>query len=495
MQKLKRIFIFMSFIMVSLQSFSALTLNAFAYTVGDVVINEIAWAGSLDNSSDEWIELYNTTNQTIDLTGWYIEDDVSSSYTIVSGSVSPHGYFLIEDAETSVSNVVANSVIGLSFANAGDSLVFKNSTGVVIDTVNGSGGAWYSGDPLTKATMERIDPNVTLDTAGNWASALNSNGSVSSLGSAILGTPGSANSNFGGSGLEVSLTPSKTTLNTGEQLTVSVEVDGATDLYSYGFDINYDPAVLSYDSSSESNFLKIDAVTTAYNASLENSEEGTLIVGNARLINPPSGVDGSGELFNIVFDVIGANGSSTSLTFGAGSFLSDSLGGVPAVYNPTEITVGTTSVSTVSNLQIGTGTERYSLSLSWTGGLGSDSYIVKKKMTDGAFVTIGNNLTSLNFVDSASLVPGITYFYQVIAVSGGVQSLPIEINGADNRGIAGDIDRSDRVDGKDIESLARSYGSAFGDEEYLLQNDTNYDGIIDGSDLIDIGSNFGLTYS
>ena len=37
--------------------------TVFAANLGDVVINEVAWAGSGDNSNDEWIELYNTTSQ------------------------------------------------------------------------------------------------------------------------------------------------------------------------------------------------------------------------------------------------------------------------------------------------------------------------------------------------------------------------------------------------------------------------------------------------
>jgi hypothetical protein len=37
---------------------------------GDVVINEIAWAGTLASANDEWIELYNTTTGKADITGW-----------------------------------------------------------------------------------------------------------------------------------------------------------------------------------------------------------------------------------------------------------------------------------------------------------------------------------------------------------------------------------------------------------------------------------------
>ena len=130
-----------------------------AYSGGDVVINEVAWAGSVDGSSDEWIELYNNTSQTIDLTGWYIEDDGSSVYEIQSGEIGPHGYFLIEDSEESVSNP-ADAVISISLANSGDSLALFDAEGNVMDTVNTSGGAWFAGNSGDKSTMEKIDPKV-----------------------------------------------------------------------------------------------------------------------------------------------------------------------------------------------------------------------------------------------------------------------------------------------------------------------------------------------
>jgi hypothetical protein len=37
---------------------------------GDVVISEVAWGGTAASPNDEWIELYNTTPDSITLTGW-----------------------------------------------------------------------------------------------------------------------------------------------------------------------------------------------------------------------------------------------------------------------------------------------------------------------------------------------------------------------------------------------------------------------------------------
>lgn len=494
MERMKRFFIYMVLFVLALQSFS-FRMAAYAYNSGSVVINEIAWAGTADSSNDEWIELYNTTSQPIDLTGWIIEDDGVPSYHL-SGEIAAHGYFLIEDTEETVNNLTASAIIGLSLANAGDSLILKDDAGNVIDTVNGSGGAWYSGDGTTKASMERIDPATFTDSANNWATSTKNNGSNGRSGSAIFGTPGSANSSFSG-GAEVNFVASGTSFNTGDNFTVNVEVDKVTDLYAYGFEVKYDPSVLNFVSASEKDFLKGGTSSTSFDYALENDQEGVLIVGNARLSNPPDGVDGSGDLFSLEFEVVGTDGKSSAINFGPTSFLADSNADIPVQMNGFNVSVGEISSGGVSNLQADEGSEKYSLKLVWTApASGADKYIVKRKLQNGSYISLGET-TEISFVDKdgiqggGNIIPNIEYSYQVVAVKSGVLSSPVTVTVTETRGLIGDNNRSGRVDGRDIEKLARAYGSGFGDEEYNPLADTNFDGVIDGSDLIDIGVNFG----
>ena len=54
------------------------------------------WAGSDDHELDEWIELYNNTEHSIDLTGFKIYGSSSSFHPIeLVGSVAPGDYYLI----------------------------------------------------------------------------------------------------------------------------------------------------------------------------------------------------------------------------------------------------------------------------------------------------------------------------------------------------------------------------------------------------------------
>lgn len=490
--------------MLVIQSLISGLFTAYAEVgAGSVIINEIAWAGTIDNANDEWIELYNTTSQPVDLVGWYIEDDFTDKYTIASGVIPAKGYFLIEDNDSAVSNISADALIGLSLANSGDSLILKTAANAAIDSVNAGGAAWYAGDNVSKATMERIDPSVLVDSAQNFASATSGNGSLSSSGSAILGTPKGQNSVFsGGQGAaSVEFDLSSETPLIGSTVTATVIINNAANLFAYGFDIVYNPAVLEYVSASEAGFLSGNGqTTTSFNADLEDGLAGKLVVGNARLISPASGVSGSGNLFTITFKVIGSEGSKSDLTFGAGSFTADVSGDILTNLKSTSLTVASNQIGAVSNVAVAQGTDIYSLKLTWIAPAGgADSYIIFRKKADGTFAQIGTS-TGTEFIDNDSLnfggkiIPSITYTYQIKAVKSGIQSQAVEKTGTETRGLKGDNNRSARIDGRDIENLAKHYGAKTADAGFDALSDTTFDGIIDGSDLIDIGANFALTY-
>lgn len=159
-----------------------------------VVINEVAWPGSAANSSDEWIELYNTTGGAINLAGWKIVDDAGAQTYNLSGTIAANGYFLIERSAAATS-VAGDLVIGgISLANTGDTLELQNASGTRVDIVNASGGAWYAGTTSGYYTMERKTAGGG-DAASNWA---NNNGVIrngtNSGGGAINGTPRAKNS-------------------------------------------------------------------------------------------------------------------------------------------------------------------------------------------------------------------------------------------------------------------------------------------------------------
>jgi Lamin Tail Domain len=169
----------------------------------DVVINEIAWGGTVASASAEWIELYNTTTSDIDLTNWTIvtADGNPTIITIPSGIIPKDGYFLLERAETAVNDIAANYVYGGSnFSNSGESLQLLDSFNNLIDTANNNGGGWPAGTAGTGSpiygSMERVN-YLIADSDTNWLTnnGLVRNGSDSATPpNPINGTPKQINS-------------------------------------------------------------------------------------------------------------------------------------------------------------------------------------------------------------------------------------------------------------------------------------------------------------
>jgi hypothetical protein len=157
-----------------------------------ILINEIAWAGTLASSNDEWIELFNPSNQLINLEGWMLTDgnDIRIS---LSGTISASGFYLLERTDDStIANLSADQVYSGGLKNSGETLWLLDPTGATIDSANHAGGKWSAGKASTRESMER---RGGFDHAGNWGTFAghHQNGNDAS-GNAIRGTPGKKNS-------------------------------------------------------------------------------------------------------------------------------------------------------------------------------------------------------------------------------------------------------------------------------------------------------------
>jgi len=107
------------------------SISAVKSNFGDVVINELV-ADPGDNEV-EWLELFNTKDREIDLSGWRIEDG-SKAKTSLSGSLGFNGtdrYKIIEKPAGVLNN-------------GGDVIVLSDGSGKIIDQV--AYGDWNDGD-------------------------------------------------------------------------------------------------------------------------------------------------------------------------------------------------------------------------------------------------------------------------------------------------------------------------------------------------------------
>lgn len=131
---------------------------------GSVIISEVAWGGT-----NEWIELYNTTDNPINITGWSLNDGANIS---LSGTIPAKGFYLVEDNELNVLPL-ADRINSITLTDTGETVTLLDNTmpiPVVIDTANvGCTGCWYAGSGSPDfMTMQRV--GTTPDGPAAWIS-------------------------------------------------------------------------------------------------------------------------------------------------------------------------------------------------------------------------------------------------------------------------------------------------------------------------------------
>lgn len=147
-----------------------------------VLINEIAWMGTAESANNEWVELINTGEAEVDLTGWILRATDGSPVINLAGKIPAGGYFLLERTDDdTLPAVTANQIYVGSLSNTGEDLELVDAGGAVVDGVDATGeDGWPAGDNITKATMERKGDGLwqTSAEAGGTPLAVNSTGLI-----------------------------------------------------------------------------------------------------------------------------------------------------------------------------------------------------------------------------------------------------------------------------------------------------------------------------
>lgn len=171
-----------------------------------VVINEIAWAGTSKNTyNDEWIELYNNTDEEISLENWTLYAEDKTPYISLVGSIPANGYYLLErTSDETISDISADLIYGndgssWSLNNSGEHLFLafnQNEATTTVDEILKANNWNQKGSSGSYTTMERYDPNIAGTDWDNWGgttSKLLANGKNADGGN-VFGTPKQRNS-------------------------------------------------------------------------------------------------------------------------------------------------------------------------------------------------------------------------------------------------------------------------------------------------------------
>jgi hypothetical protein len=160
----------------------------------DVLINEVAWAGTLADANDEWIELHNPTSSAINLTGWILVATDTSPTISLSGTIPAGGYFLLERSDNNtVSDITADIIYTGGLADTGEALTLYDNFSNIIDTANNDGGGWPAGVAGSRTSMERITVDIESDASWLSNNGVTKNGLDVAL-NPINGTPRQPNS-------------------------------------------------------------------------------------------------------------------------------------------------------------------------------------------------------------------------------------------------------------------------------------------------------------
>ena len=147
----------------------------------NVVINEINYNSSSSFDTDDWIELFNNTDNVINLSGWIFKDsDDSHSFTFPENTVIENRGYLVLTKDstlfnslfTNTHNIVGNFDFGLS--GSGELIRLFDSNDNIVDSLTyGDNFPWPVEADGNGATLELIHPNFDNSLGKNWSASIN----------------------------------------------------------------------------------------------------------------------------------------------------------------------------------------------------------------------------------------------------------------------------------------------------------------------------------
>ena len=122
--------------------FYTLQANVPVLNAGDIAINEFLASNKTNTTNEsgafsDWIELYNTTNNVVDLYGCFLSDNFSNptKFTFPANSIiQPYSYIIIwaDDVASTSQYLHANFKLSIS----GEQLILSNAAGTILDSLS-----------------------------------------------------------------------------------------------------------------------------------------------------------------------------------------------------------------------------------------------------------------------------------------------------------------------------------------------------------------------
>lgn len=159
-------------------------------TEPNIVINEIMYNADENQESEDWIELYNSGNASINLADWTLKDDKDDNmYTIPEGTIVGSNSYLVlvkdkaafQEIYPNTNNILGDIGFGLS-GNSDQVRLFNNEGQLVDSVMYDDEDPWPLEADGTGYSLELIDASFDNSDATNWRAS-----------SYYLGSPGAEN--------------------------------------------------------------------------------------------------------------------------------------------------------------------------------------------------------------------------------------------------------------------------------------------------------------
>ena len=159
-----------------------------------VVINEVFYHAPDDIEDLEYIELHNSSDQPVDLSGWMFTKGIK--FKFAPGTRFEGNGFLVlcrnRDRFAEFYDAPVAGIFNERLSNKGERLELSDASGKVVDTVRYADSApWPMGADGFSGSLERISPAASGEDPSNWASS-----PLSENRSKPAGSPGKVNASF-----------------------------------------------------------------------------------------------------------------------------------------------------------------------------------------------------------------------------------------------------------------------------------------------------------
>ena len=156
-----------------------------------IVINEINYNSGDDFDPDDWVELINNSDVSINLSGWkFLDEDDTHVFSFSDSTViEPGGYLVLCKDTAAFSSVFPNvpnfiGELGYGLSGGGELLRLMDNTDALVDTVEyDDSDPWPEDADGSGFSLELINFELDNSLASSWAASLIQNGSPGDINS------------------------------------------------------------------------------------------------------------------------------------------------------------------------------------------------------------------------------------------------------------------------------------------------------------------------